>query len=185
MKMNCTQFEGLITFYMDGELSEALKQSFREHLNECQQCNMKYHIIKNIITDIKLAYSRMVKNECEQEESALLTESVTESPEKVSPHELSAYIDNELPDEYNIKIRRDIIAKPSLRKKLENMYKLRKMISESYVEGKNSLRTDYSKDIVRALNNKVSREVYVHCTAFIFIVLLFAILSLWAIIRIV
>lgn len=36
MKISCNQFEGLISFYLNNELNETLKEAFEEHLKECQ-----------------------------------------------------------------------------------------------------------------------------------------------------
>ena len=178
MKITCAQFEGLISFYMDGELSESLKNTFEEHLKLCPNCNMKYSVISKIINDIKDAYSKYISQETDCIEAEI---SGVEQNSEITQY-LSAYIDNELPEEFNIKIRRSIIAKPKERDKLEKLYKLRKIMSKSFVEQKNKLKTDYSREIVRLINkSSETKEVYFHCTLFIIVVIGAVALSVWAI----
>lgn len=185
MKINCSQFEGLITFYMDGGLSKTLKQAFEEHLSECPNCNMKYKIIKSIIGDIKGAYKKILNNE-RQEYDNSNTENIKTKTEDITAMELSAYIDNELSEENSIRVRRNIIAKPNIRTKLEKMYKLKKILSDSFVEHKNRFKTDYSKDTMRALNKDITtKQVCLHCLLFIFIVITAVILSIMIILSVI
>ena len=186
MKLTCTQFEGLITFYLDGELSNSLRQAFEEHIKECPACAMKFKVIKSIIGDIKTAYDRIISGS-EKEQCIDITPVQTctkPEGEDVTMTELSAYIDNELPDENNIKIRRNIIARPSLRAKLKKMYKLRKMLSESFIEQKKRLKTDYSKTIIQSVNKSAATQQFCfHCILFLLVVLVSVLLSVWAIIK--
>jgi len=185
MQITCNQFEGLLSFYIDGELTESLKQTFEEHLNECPHCNMKYKLINSIINDIKGAYNQITENTNEE-----CIEAEVIKPDKphddISETELSAYIDNELPDESNIKIRKNMIAKPELRNKLEKMYKLKKVISDSFTEHKGKLKYDYSRDIVKTMNKSTtSKEAYLHCVLFVVVVILSLILSALIVIKVI
>lgn len=179
MELTCRQFEGLITFYLDGELNERLKQSFEEHLKNCPTCNMKFKIIKSIIGDIKGAYDKLLvdyKGNDVLDDKPI--ELKTLNSEDITSIDLSAYIDNELNDENNIRIRRNIIAKPNIRLKLEKMYKLKKILSDSFSEHKNKLKTDYSKEIVRTLDSTITKkQICFHCILFIAIVILALIIS--------
>ena len=174
MKITCSQFEGLFSFYLNGELGDKLKESFEEHLNTCPHCNMKFKVLKSIINDIKDAYNKFIVEETPEESNTV------ESPEYVSGTELSAYIDNELSEENSIKIRRNIIAKPKVREKIERLYKLRKMMSDSFVEHKNHLKTDFSKDIINEMDeNLLRKNAYIHCIGFILFVAGIVCVSLW------
>lgn len=155
MKITCSQFEGLISFYLNNELSETLKEAFEEHLRECPTCHIRYNMLSSIITDLKDAYNQIIVEE-----------------DDIQLRELSAYIDNELDDEVSVKMRRNIIAKPLLRKKLESLYNLRKIMNNEFDAQKNKLRNDYSKSIVRGLDtNSSNRHAYLHCVAFIMFVI--------------
>ncbi len=173
MKINCNQFENLFSFYLNGELSLPMKEAFEEHLRECPQCCMKFDILKNIIGDIKEAYSKFLS-----EEEYIEAEPVTQ--EYVTGAELSAYIDNELSDENSVKIRRNIIAKPKVREKIDKLYKLRKIMSDSFAEHKKSLKTDYARDIISKMDNQAFKSnAYVHCIAFILFVTIVFAFSVW------
>lgn len=180
MNLNCRQFESLITFYIDGNLSEKLKQAFESHMKNCPSCSMKLQIIKSVIGDIKSAYKNILVNndikDC-TDVKQVATEAM--NSEDITSMELSAYIDNELNDENNIRIRRNIIAKPNLRLRLEKMYKLKKLLSDSFAEHKNRLKYDYSKDIMRLSDKNASaKQACLHCILFVFVVLVAIILSI-------
>ena len=186
MKLTCSQFEGLITFYLDGELSKSLTQAFEQHMKECPACNMKFKVIKSIIGDIKSAYDKILSGEDEScIEAEPVAETVNSDDEYVTMSELSAYMDNELPDENSVKVRRNIIARPKMRGKLEKMYRLRKILSDSFVEQKNKLKTDYSKDIIKRVNTEITpRQICLHCILFLLIVVLSVIASVVAIVMV-
>jgi len=184
MKISCSQLEGLLSFYLNNDLSENLKSAVEEHLKECSHCKMKYNLLSSIITDIKDAYRQIIsvaeKNrEAEASCSKVCSETITNN-------DLSAYIDNELSDEHNVRIRRKIVAKPSVRTKIERLYKLRKFLSNSFYEQKNRLKTDFSKEIVRSLNtNMKNKKTYIHCVGFICFVVFAVCFSIWLIFHIV
>lgn len=174
MKITCSQFEELFSFYLNGELKDTLKNSFEEHLNTCPHCHMKYKLLRTIITDIREAYNKFITDENKVE-----TEPV-ESSEYVTGTELSAYIDNELSEENSVKIRRNIIAKPKVREKIEKLYKLRKIMSDSFTEHKNKMKTDFSKNIISELDeNILKKNAYIHCVGFILFVTMILFASLW------
>ena len=173
MKINCNQFENLFSFYLNGDLSVPMKEAFEQHLRECHQCCVKFDILKNIIGDIKEAYEQYI-----YQEDYIDSEPVTQ--EYVTGSELSAYIDNELSDENSVKIRRNIIAKPKVREKIDKLYKLRKIMSDSFLEQKKRLKTDFARDIVSQMNKQNLRNnAYVHCLLFILFVAAVLVFSIW------
>ena len=101
MKLTCAQMDVLISFYLDGELSVALKKQVEEHMQACATCRAKFDIIKSMISDLK--------NCCEVEKTYSQSESFP-NPSAISQQyrifktDLSAYIDNELTNDENIKI---------------------------------------------------------------------------------
>ena len=90
----------LISFYIDGELSESLKAKVEEHLKECSVCRAKLNIISSLFTDVKKKY-------CSQNEEEVYSTNVHSSGQyQFFRNNLSAYVDNELPEEENIKMRK-------------------------------------------------------------------------------
>ena len=187
MDINCSQFEGLLSFYLNDDLNDNLKCAFEDHMKNCSTCNMRYSVIKSLIEDIKAAYNDIIENKSmpkEIEESTELNYNI--SLDNMLNTELSAYIDNELDEDRSVKIRRDIITKPALRKKIEKLYNLRKVITNSMNEQKNKIKTDYSKEVIKYIYNKTTdRQVYFHCSAFIFFVILAVVISAIVIIKII
>ena len=53
MEITCTQMDVLISFYIEGDLSKALKEKVTEHLKQCPACRAKYDIIKSMLDDLK------------------------------------------------------------------------------------------------------------------------------------
>ena len=176
MKITCEQFEGLLSFYLNNDLGENLTCMVEEHLRDCPRCKTKYDILHTIIDDIKGAYNKFINGDdyiIDKQESNTL-----------SIKELSAYIDNELSDEQSIKIRRNIITKPKLREKIDKLYKLRKLLTESFNEHKGKLKKDYAKNIMQEVNtNHKTRQAYYHCIGFIVFVLGMVCLSILVIMR--
>ena len=114
MKISCNQFEGLISFYLNNELNETLKEAFEEHLKECPTCHIRYNMLSSIITDLKDSYNQII---VEENSNMNIFENISECIDNVEKddvqlRELSAYIDKELDEEARIKKQRNIIAKP-------------------------------------------------------------------------
>ncbi|MCM1339931.1 MAG: zf-HC2 domain-containing protein [Muribaculaceae bacterium] len=150
MKLTCTQMDVLISFYIEGDLSKALKNQVEEHLKQCPTCRAKYDIIKTMISDLK--------NSFEQEEEALATKglqdianSTSSGQYRVFKNNLSAYIDNELSNEENIKIKKFTINNRKARKDLEDSYNIRKLMNDSFKKSKAEARQDFSRNILKQL----------------------------------
>lgn len=180
MDINCNQFEGLLSFYINGDLTENMKKMVEEHMNLCPTCSMRYKIVKSIIEDIQSAYNEVITNSnLENEYTDCIEPEYELSEEEIKTTELSAYVDNELSEEECLKLRRNIIAKPKLRKKVEEMYGLKKLISNSFKDQRSRLKSDYSKDIIKSLNSDIKeRQIYIHCVMFILFVVCTVAISL-------
>ncbi|MCD8378352.1 MAG: zf-HC2 domain-containing protein [Candidatus Gastranaerophilales bacterium] len=186
MKITCEQFEGLISFYLNDELSENLRTAFEEHLSSCPACHIRFNMLSSIINELKDAYNRIITEETPNNSVFTEIDSYNNTSDDIQGSELSAYIDNELNDEYSVKIRRNIIARPKLRKKIERLYNLRKIIIGSFDEQKDRLKTDYSKTIMKDLNgSSTTRQAYFHCIVFIVFVIGVILLSSILIARII
>lgn len=186
MKINCNQFEGLMTFYLDNTLSERMSEAFESHLKECPNCEMKFRVIRSIIDDVKDAYNKILLDSgMEEYLSSDVAVDVSEQIEDISALDLSAYVDNELCDDKNIKMRKSIIARPGIRTKLDKLLKLKKVMNDAYLETKKKNKIDYSKVITRKLNNNITtRQVCIHCFGFLLVVIIAVALSVWAIVSV-
>ncbi len=174
MKLTCKQFEELLPFYLNDELSDTLKTAFVEHLHNCPNCHIKFNMLNSIVNDLKDAYNQLIF-EPQKENLTTLTEDNKENDDSA---DLSAYIDNELNDNINIQIRRNIVTKPKLRKKIEQLYSVRKLLTDSFNNQKNRLKNDFSKEIMKRINKKQQRkDNYSHCLYFIYFVLSMVIIS--------
>ncbi len=145
MKITCVQMDALMTFYMEGELSPSLKSKVEEHLEECQTCRAKYNIITSIFGDMK----NSVNNGYDE----LFTTKATPSHQyKSFKSNLSAYVDNELPPNENIKIKKYTINNKNARNDLEETYKIRKLMKNSYKKTKLNTKSDFVKNIMKQID---------------------------------
>ena len=97
MEITCTQMDVLISFYIEGDLSKTLKEKVEEHLQNCPACRAKLEIISSLLKDLK----ETIENEQEE-----VLSTTTTSQYRLFQNNLSAYVDNELPPEENIKIKK-------------------------------------------------------------------------------
>lgn len=178
MKITCKQFEELIPFYINDELSKALKSAFVEHLHNCPNCHIKFNMLNSIVSDLKDAYNQLIlESTTDNNVIDIIAEEESEDLNELHSN-LSAYIDNELNDETNVQIRRNIISKPALRKKIEKLYNIRKLLTNSFNEEKNKLKTDFSKDIIKKIHVKPNQtENFSQCFLFLGVVISIAIVS--------
>lgn len=150
MKLTCAQMDVLISFYIDGELSNVLKKQVEEHLRSCSACRAKLDIIKSMLVDIKTSF--------DSAEEHISGDSYSNSPAastsqqyRVFKNNLSAYIDNELSNEDNIKIKKFTINNQKARQDLQDNYSIRKLMNDSFRKGRSDARQDFSKNIIRQL----------------------------------
>ena len=87
---------------------------------------------------------------------------------------LSAYVDNELNTDENIKIKKMTISNPSARKELETMYKYKKFMHSAFEKTKNSSKYDYSRDIIANLqdNTDYTTNYFYKLIAAFFVILI-------------
>ena len=140
MDIKCEQMEMLIAFYIEGGLSDNMKRSIEKHMSICPNCRAKYNFVKSLFSDMKEKAS--VK-----EENTYVT-----AQHKSFRDNLSAYVDNELPQEENIKMKKYTICNKKARKELEEVYHIRKLMSDSFNKTKTSANKDFSKHVLRHLN---------------------------------
>lgn len=163
MKLTCAQMDVLISFYIEGDLSKSLKNQVEQHLKECSTCRAKYDIIKSMISDLKNSFDR--------EEEPLMQpfqgpsnndNQILSKQYRVFKNNLSAYIDNELENDENIKIKKFTINNLQARKDLEDSYNIRKLMNESFKKSKAEAKKDFSKAVLKQLELEEEAQMGFH-----------------------
>ena len=161
MNITCEQFETLMHFYIDNDLKEELKKAFEYHMQTCKSCRQKYNTFKNIILDLRETFNQLSTYKSFY---ALKT-----AEQNALNSHISAYIDNELDLDENIKVKKMIITKPDIREKIERIYTLRHLLKDSF--DKTQPKQDYSKKIVRQLyfdqKYKYNRDILYSIISFV------------------
>lgn len=158
MKLTCAQMDVLISFYIDNELSQSLKKQVEEHLKSCKTCATKYDIICSMITDMKSC--------CKNDNKAMKyseQENVKSSYQyQLFKNNLSAYIDNELNDEENLKIKKLSINNKNARRELEDSFSLRRLMNDSFKKCKSEAKRDFSKHVIKQLELEEEAILGIH-----------------------
>ncbi|MDR1327589.1 MAG: zf-HC2 domain-containing protein [Heliobacteriaceae bacterium] len=141
-ELSCDQVGALITFYIEDKLSSKLMQYVRHHLKNCPLCAEKYESLIQVVNNV-INFPAAVVNDSEDR---FLTGQYEEF--KLN---LSAYIDNELDNDENIKIKRMTISNPLARRDLEDMYTFKRLLHYSFDKTKHNIRSDFSKGITSRL----------------------------------
>ena len=177
MKLTCAQMDILISFYLENEISPSLKKQVEEHLQECSVCAAKYDIVKSMISEMKESVAQPVSHS----ESSGFTNSHQYNLFKTN---LSAYIDNELPNNENIKIKKFAINNKKARQDLENSYSLRKLMKDSFNKAKVEAKRDFSKCILKQLELEDEKILQFHPAIKLLIVFTLSVLTLTTIVLI-
>ena len=138
MEITCAQMDILLSFYIDGELTDALKDRVEEHLNQCPTCRAKYNILTSLFKNI---------DEDEDDDYSTLTH--TAKQYNTFKNNLSAYVDNELPPNESIKIKKYTINNKRAKKDLEETYRIRKLMKDSFRKTKGETKPDFAKAIIK------------------------------------
>ena len=170
MELTCAQMDVLISFYIDGDLSKSLKTQVESHLKQCSSCKAKYDIIKTMILDIKndLSNSDALENNL-KDESVFDQKQVTSQHYRVFRSNLSAYVDNELPTEETIKIKKYTINNKKAREELENCYNLRRLMNDSLNKAKSDIKQDFTRSVLKQLELKEEDILGIHPAIKLFI----------------
>ena len=144
MEITCLQMDVLISFYIDGDLSDSLKAKVEEHLKECPACRAKLNIISSLFSDFKK------KDEKQDEEYSTSAHSMHQY--RFFRNNLSAYVDNELPEEESVKMKKYTITNKKARKDLEDTYKIRKLMRDSFRKSNSEMKPDFSKSVLKMMN---------------------------------
>lgn len=162
-QLSCEQVVALLTFYAEDKLSDKLSQYVKEHLEICPECMEKYQQLKKIL-------NRFMEIQNTPIETPYQTKQY-----KDFKTNLSAYIDNELDDLDNIKIKKITISNPLARQDLENIYTFKKLLHASFEKTKNDLKTDFSKSITNQIQqeniNENTTNTFLKLTATFFLMI--------------
>lgn len=164
-ELNCNQVSALINFYIEGKLNPRLKKYVDLHLTKCPNCKKKIQDLTRILNNFK----DLRKD---------ITTDKNEELNKNFVRNLSAYIDNELNSNENIKIKKITISNPAARKELETMYKFKQLLHSSYEKTKNESKYDYAKDIMAKIQEFPDyTTTYFYKLACVFIAIIISIIG--------
>ena len=152
INLTCTQVSALLSFYIDDRLSAQLKQFVESHLEVCPSCRAKFEALKAMVSSLKEVHEKMTAVKSDYNSNQIPPQN------EEFQMNLSAYVDNELSDEENIKIKKYVISNSKARQDLENMYNLRKVLNNSFEKTKNEAKEDYSKYILKRID--IQEEIY-------------------------
>jgi len=166
--LTCSQVVSLITFYVDGKLNPTLKKYVENHIKKCSSCRRKVEELQKIYFDCGL------ENRPEQkyiEEDEINDREIIKS--------LSAYIDHELNESDNIRVKKMTVSNPDTREKLELMYKFQKIMHSAYERTKGNFKNDYSKAVISLLSDSDDNysTTYLKKLVILFFILLSIIIS--------
>ncbi len=175
MEITCAQMDVLLSFYIEGGLSKTLKTKVEEHLKKCSTCRAKYNIIKTMLDDLK--------SSVDTQEEILSTHS--NSQYRIFQNNLSAYVDNELPAEESIKIKKFTISNKQARKELEDTYNIRRLMNDSFNKTQSDAKQDFAKCVVKQLSPSEDYNLTFHpvlklAIAFVMTVLVLSIIILFS-----
>ncbi len=150
MKLTCAQMDVLISFYIDGDLSATLKAQVEEHMKNCVTCRAKYDIIKSMLSELKNNFN-IKEDSSESKKEEKYSTQVTSQQYRLFKNNLSAYIDNELTNDENLKIKKFAINNTRAREDLESNYNIRKLMNDSLKKTKTEVKCDFSKSVLKQL----------------------------------
>ncbi len=142
-QLTCNQVSALLTFYVENKLNDKLKKYVEYHLSICPKCYEKYQKLKTIVSNFTEITRKISDDTDDESDNTYMTKQYEEFKSN-----LSAYIDNELSDEENIRIKKIAISNPIARKDLEDIYTFKRLLHSSFDKTKNSVKEDFSKNIL-------------------------------------
>lgn len=163
-KLSCYQVSALLNHYLNNKLTPVLSEYVEYHLDTCPKCREKIGKIKSALNALNDRYTEST--------------STKEYSDYETIKRLSAYMDNELNHNENIKIKKMAISNSKVRKELENLYKFQKAIHSAYEKTKNDTKFDYSKNVLTKIQDGYEYSTdYFYKIATLFVVLLLSIIG--------
>jgi len=163
-RLSCQQVSVLLNFYLEGLLNPTIKDYVEQHLEHCPKCQEKAGKLKTMIKELSLSGDD--------------NKNTTEIMNYETLKKLSAYMDNELNNNENIRIKKMTISNSKVRNELENLYKFQKAIHSAYERTKTDSKFDYSKNILTKIQDGYEYSTgYFYKIATVFVVLLISIIA--------
>ncbi len=150
-QLTCNQVGALLAYYIENKLNKQLTTDIEYHLSICPACKKKFMQLKNIKDKI----SNSSQKKSEQEKTIKNTETNDKRYGDFKTN-LSAYIDNELSSEENLRVKKFAISNPVARKDLEDIYNYKRLLHSSFTKTKNETKEDFTKNTLNqiyAMNN--------------------------------
>ncbi len=162
-KLTCNQVKALINQYLQGTLNLTLQKYLENHIKICPHCQKKIQELLSVLSEFGKSKNETVDEKKRDYETI---------------KRLSAYMDNELNQDENIKIKKMTISNTKVRNELENLYKFQKILHQAYNKTKNDSKYDYSKQIINRIQDCCEYSTtYFYKLAVIFAVLLTGIIA--------
>ncbi len=159
-ELSCDQVSALMSFYIENRLSGKLVEHIQRHLDGCPECREKFESLQELFgsfASIKSGLGDKYKEDFEEsEKDEFETRFLTKQYDEFKLN-LSAYVDNELDDSQNIKIKKMAISNPLARQDLEDMFTFKKVLHMSFEKTKNDAKTDFSRQVLSQLNQNSRR----------------------------
>ena len=166
-QLTCEQVSALLSFFVEDKLSKKLSEYVSIHLESCPECMKKYIELKTMLKKYIDIKNREIENPY-----------LTKQYENFKLN-LSAYIDNELNPNENIKIKKIAISNPLARQDLEEIYSFKKLLHNAFQKTKTDIRNDYSKSIINMLKQQPTKKhtinPFLKLNAIFFMILVFII----------
>ena len=153
MDLSCSQISSLLKFYIDDKLNVQIKEILENHLEKCPSCREKYKMMLNIKLEFIQAQEYLDSIKSDDDFQLVFTS----EPNYAMVKNLSAYSDNELPDDESLKVKKYVIKNLSGRQALEELYELRNIMRKSFKKYESAIKDDYSKKVLNKL--KIDEEL--------------------------
>lgn len=174
--LTCNQVNALISFYLEDRLNDKLKEYVERHLQQCPKCRKRYEELYNMINK---KFKDISENEQNNEIEQFHTQQYLDFKKN-----LSAYIDNELNDEENIKIKKITISNPLARQDLEKIYTYKKLVHNAFEKTRSDFKDDYAKSVMENITrqelnkNKKEKDPFIALISAFTATIIFLMLSL-------
>lgn len=161
-RLSCYQVMALMKFYLEDKINSKLREYIELHIEKCPQCQARIGELKSFMNEINKKNRQKAKIEADYE----------------TINRLSAYMDNELNSNENIKIKKMTISNSKVRKELESLYKFQRALHSAYEKTKNDSKFDYSKNIITKIQDGYEYTTsYFYKIATLFVILLLGIIA--------
>lgn len=127
--LNCDTIAKLVPLYIDDKLDSFQKDCVAIHLRNCPNCMNQYSIIKKFLKEVKL-------NHQEKTDSRKLKE------------DLSAHFDNECSHSEILELEARFCENENATKEFDNIANLSKLMANCFLETKEKIMIDYTKNIM-------------------------------------